>query len=288
MTSRSGPPQQTSTQFQWDISQLASGSHTVAVRVQDDLGLTAESRPVQVTLALSGPSLMLLADDYSLIALVVALAALVLVIFLLTRRRDSLSSAGRRISQKIHAATQPWRPDHLVEGKGAAAYLLVEEEGEGPAQPVPLVSANTRIGRDESLVNLQFEDLTVSRLHARISREPDGSYRIYDEGSTSGTYVNFQRVPMGGQLLRPNDLLLLGRLRLRFMSEDVRLRRAPEPLQAGWSLAPAPTFAGAEDPYDTQPWSEIPNAYVGRPGNDVRLQNDGEDPGKTEPYLGPR
>jgi predicted component of type VI protein secretion system len=60
-----------------------------------------------------------------------------------------------------------------------------------------------------------FADRSVSRLHARIL-ENKGEYRIYEEGSSSGTYVNFERLGLAPRTLQDMDRIHLGRVHLRF------------------------------------------------------------------------
>lgn len=71
------------------------------------------------------------------------------------------------------------------------------------------------IGRS-STVDLAFtDDPTVSRIHATIVQ--DGKiYRIYDEQSTSGTYVNDKQVPEYGLQLADGDEIHMGAVHLRF------------------------------------------------------------------------
>ncbi len=71
------------------------------------------------------------------------------------------------------------------------------------------------IGRSAT-VDLAFtEDPTVSRIHATIVQ--DGKiYRIYDEQSTSGTYVNDKQVPEYGLQLASGDEIHMGAVHLRF------------------------------------------------------------------------
>lgn len=73
------------------------------------------------------------------------------------------------------------------------------------------------IGRSPT-VDLAFvNDSTVSRIHASIVHDPGTNvYRIYDEQSTSGTYLNEQLVPEYGLPLSDGDEIHLGAVALRF------------------------------------------------------------------------
>jgi len=69
---------------------------------------------------------------------------------------------------------------------------------------------------------LQLSDSSglMSRLHARLV-VTDGAYRLYDAGSTSGTWINYTPVAVEtGQSLEHGDLINLGRVQLRFQRRD--------------------------------------------------------------------
>ncbi len=69
------------------------------------------------------------------------------------------------------------------------------------------------IGRDPSNSIALDRDSTVSRRHARLL-PADGGYRILDEGSANGTFVNGARVPEAN--LHPGDEVSIGGTRFRF------------------------------------------------------------------------
>lgn len=70
------------------------------------------------------------------------------------------------------------------------------------------------VGRSES-ASIQIEQESVSRNHAKIVTE-DGSSRVYDLGSTNGTFVNDNRVEGGD--LRDGDLLRVGQTIFKYLS----------------------------------------------------------------------
>ena len=81
---------------------------------------------------------------------------------------------------------------------------------------LPLTAVEMRLGRSASEANLIFAaDPTVSRLHASMVREGN-SYRLFDEQSTSGTFVNHQPIPAYGALLIDGDEIQIGEVQLRF------------------------------------------------------------------------
>jgi hypothetical protein len=99
--------------------------------------------------------------------------------------------------------------------KNVGAYLEVLENAPEHANFIPLSGNNIVLGRDPRRVSISFKDRSVSRLHARIL-EGHGTYRIYDEGSASGTYVNYERVSLAPRTLEDKDQIHFGRVHLRF------------------------------------------------------------------------
>jgi len=73
---------------------------------------------------------------------------------------------------------------------------------------------------DAALAETVFHDRSVSRLHARLV-VTEGVFRLYDAGSTSGTWINYALVAVEtGQSLEHGDLINLGRVQLRFQRRD--------------------------------------------------------------------
>jgi hypothetical protein len=105
-------------------------------------------------------------------------------------------------------------PEFAISDLGKA-YIEVLEHAPEHATIIPITGSNIALGRDPKVVQVPFNDRSVSRLHARIM-ESDGVYRIYDEGSSSGTYVNFERIGLAPRILNDDDDLHFGRVHLKF------------------------------------------------------------------------
>ncbi|MFF8289563.1 FHA domain-containing protein [Streptomyces sp. NPDC016309] len=76
-----------------------------------------------------------------------------------------------------------------------------------PTSVRPLPTRTVRIGRapDNDLV---VDDLTVSRRHAELLAQPDGTYWIQDLDSHNGTFLNGQ--PVGRARVTPDDIVGIG------------------------------------------------------------------------------
>jgi pSer/pThr/pTyr-binding forkhead associated (FHA) protein len=96
-----------------------------------------------------------------------------------------------------------------------ASLEVIESITEMPKR-LDLAGPVIRIGRTPSQCDIAFrEDLTVSRQHANMMLEGD-KYRIFDEGSTSGTWVNGRQVPEYGVELADGDEIHIGAVHLVF------------------------------------------------------------------------
>lgn len=117
-------------------------------------------------------------------------------------------------------AGQPATPWPAVQqpqaNRPTVPYLEILESVTRMPPIVDLTAVEHRIGRSPTQADIVFEnDITVSRLHASIVLE-NNAYRIYDEGSTSGTWVNEQPVSNQGQTLTDGDEIRLGAAVLRY------------------------------------------------------------------------
>ncbi len=135
---------------------------------------------------------------------------------------DAARRLGRRGLPHVALSGWHWPGRHSPAGPRGAAFLQVVEPGGGaPAPNIELLSATLNLGRDGAVAETVFYDRSVSRLHARIVAEDSSTFRIFDSGSTSGTWVNYTPVPATeGHLLQDGDLINLGRVQLRFKCRD--------------------------------------------------------------------
>ncbi|WP_326647971.1 MULTISPECIES: FHA domain-containing protein [unclassified Streptomyces] len=76
-----------------------------------------------------------------------------------------------------------------------------------PTTVRPLPVRFVRIGRDADN-DLVIDDLVVSRRHAELRAQPDGTYEIVDLGSHNGTFLNGQ--PVDQAEVSPGDILGIG------------------------------------------------------------------------------
>ena len=233
----------------WNISGLGTGGHWLIVAITDDLGLVYRSSPAQVYIniltpartaqapAAGSPAAPFWPEDGANLVVMAALAgaaiALGLTVFEMFRNPSRLRSVTEIIANEVKESTEVILGLHRrfrKNEKHRERAQLVRVNADGTdGSLIPIAAQSVYLGRDPARVQIVFSDLSVSRLHCRIVEEADGVFMIYDEGGTSGTYVNDERVATGqGCRLERGDLIDLGRIELRF--EPGARREAARPV----------------------------------------------------------
>lgn len=91
----------------------------------------------------------------------------------------------------LRSASAPMAPQ-MAQGMGMLGFVRVEE-GKEPGRIYDIRKDSLSIGRSRES-DIFLEDLAVSRLHASILNQGNGTYVLKDEGSANGTKVNGQLV----------------------------------------------------------------------------------------------
>ncbi len=110
----------------------------------------------------------------------------------------------------------------------------------------PLTAETTRIGRQPDNDIALTGDLDVSRHHAELRRNPDGSFEIIDLGSHGGTFVNGQRITRA--VLTEQDVIRLGRTAFQLSGGELYPYAGESPVTAvtGAHAVVAAYWAAAE------------------------------------------
>ncbi len=229
--------------FSWDLTgYISSGQHTLEVKVVDSLGLAKTSLGVPVTITVIRPKTGL-AAFLSRNSLWVALGAVLLAGVVL-----GVTLAGGRFRRQTTARNRKLRNDPLTQPvvsergrrnlhlpwsggapKGIPLAYLVKMKDDGQAltaPPVPITTTETTFGTDPTRASYMLDDPSVSPLHARLTRESDGSFTLFDERSSAGTWVNYQ--PLSAPYrLQHGDVIHFGRLSYRFLLPKPPERPSP-------------------------------------------------------------
>jgi hypothetical protein len=238
--------------FTWDIRQYnTSGSHEIIVEAEDVLGLQKSSMGTPVSLTVIPPPGGLEGfvgryRDY-LVPGAIGVAGLALVTILLRgkvggalfkKRLTRRKQFEDPLTQPVMALTEPpvaiskngknsksvprrnvwFRPKPTLRLPEAPAYLTRLTNGGEPASaaPIPVLEKEMTFGTDPVQSIRVLDDPSISPLHARIKRNGDGAFHIYDHGSVAGTWVNYEPVTREGRPLTHGDRIHFGQLMYRF------------------------------------------------------------------------
>jgi pSer/pThr/pTyr-binding forkhead associated (FHA) protein len=129
----------------------------------------------------------------------------------------TLPIQGTAVPSPAEPAPEPgspapaWLPEARESITVPGKYLAFEDSGR--PQVVPVQREWTRIGRSLA-ADVRFDDATVSRRHALIVHQADGT-RVLDDRSLNGVYVNGRRVEWSP--LKDGDQIVVGRHTLIFL-----------------------------------------------------------------------
>jgi len=96
----------------------------------------------------------------------------------------------------------------------AGVFLIVNR------QMIPLIKPVTTLGRHLGN-DIVFHEDFLSRYHAEIALE-DGKYVLYDNNSTSGTFVNGKKIEKC--VLNSGDLVSFANINLMFVNNNANIR----------------------------------------------------------------
>jgi hypothetical protein len=150
---------------------------------------------------------------------ILALAALGFALFVFIKRPQAVMGSISAMATKVQEVTEPFRGRRNVYRASASLVPIIDDIGTW-GSPIPLPAQSVFIGRDPARAQITFADASVSRLHARIVEESDGVFLLYDEGSSSGTYVNDMQLGQEPVQLRARDIIEFGRVKVVFQPES--------------------------------------------------------------------
>jgi hypothetical protein len=232
--------------FIWDLTSYTE-SQTVLLKVdiQDEAGFSVSTvqHPVQIIVETRKRTFFELIIEYQ--AWIIS-AAILLTLFLmasafitfrgqgkylfagLSRSKKSMDPVTQEITIKqIRPLFSPkiqQKPDTPVRlaapeavRENAVLIRLDDWLEEIPKEKLILPNQEeTILGKDLKRVHLHLNDTAVSPIHARIRYQAPENYTIYDEGSISGTWLNYAPISGLGASLHHGDIVQFGRLTYRF------------------------------------------------------------------------
>jgi hypothetical protein len=250
-------------QFVWDISETtANGQHVLQIAAMDSLGLEGKSIEVPVEIRVVPPQTYplyyLMQRGPAIVGLVALLGSAVFLLAMIVsgkvnpyalykpvgskiaRRREAkpeistsadlgsenrIGSGNRRISSWVNRLHWPQR--RLSPQTHAFLVYISEDEETAPNMPISISSDEITFGRDKNQAVLLVDDPSVEMLHSRMIRERGDVYRLIDENSIAGTWVNYAPVGRDGVELEHGDLIHIGRVGFRFRLRELKKVRKP-------------------------------------------------------------
>jgi len=124
-------------------------------------------------------------------------------------------TAATEADSKIAEETGKLITASLNVGKGQLIITSGPQEG----QTIPLVLDEITVGRAiaSATWEIGLQDPSVSRPHAKLKQE-DGKWKVYDLGSSNGTFVNDAQVIDEGRLLSDGDTVKFGATLLLYLA----------------------------------------------------------------------
>ncbi|MGA7192297.1 MAG: FHA domain-containing protein [Anaerolineales bacterium] len=238
--------------FTWDVSGFTtSGEHKIAVAAVDTLGLNKTSMeiPVMVTVIQAPHGISALFAKYrqTITYGAIGFAGIaLLLILLITRLQLAFASAQKSRRANIDPLTQPvaiavetssaekkkrTRPRRgNVKPINAPASLIRLRPDLEPmtGNPIPLTENETSFGTDPAQANIVLDDPSIAPRHARIAQSEDGIFRLRDEGSVAGTWVNYDSIRKEGYTLQHGDVIHFGQLVFRFQLKKPPSAKEPK------------------------------------------------------------
>lgn len=239
--------------FNWNLdSYKESGTHSLQVMVEDGLGLSRASIVTQVEVVVDELPIpwwqRLFRERYYLLIFAAVLAAAGVFALVVVggrmwlrqgqarpkqayRRNDPVTqpvSIRQELPPRPFAGeTAPTIPREGMDLSAPARLVRVSEDGHTiPVSSILLSRPDYTLGSDPLKSICVLNSTSVDSLHARLKRNSDGIFMIWDAGSVAGTWVNYDLVPLEGTTLKHGDLIFFGRLAFRFeMTRAPKLRQ---------------------------------------------------------------
>ncbi len=240
-------------QFVWRLDGYTSdAAPKLQIQVRDTLGLSGTSVEIPVQISVEKAVVSPLArfqDSLPILGVLIALLAgavlfLVLILGGQLRPRSQRVANSRRtrsdpVTQPVHIPSEPtqhhrsgwvnrlqWPQRQAGPKAEAFLYPQTDPSEARTVPPIPIPLEGLTIGSDAAQATLVLDDPTVEKLHANLSRQADGCYRLSDTGSVAGTWVNYTPISKEGTRLEHGDLIHIGRIGFRFtLRKPVQTRR---------------------------------------------------------------
>lgn len=231
-------------QFAWNIDSFTTSAvHKISATIEDQVGFIVETVELPVEVVIQPKPQNWMQKLFSafnaatiLLFLVIASAGILLVSLAIRTMRINRASKIKRIRKLEDPLTQPVQIENEIihpkpksslneewphlPGMGLApARLVLQSTSQDTITnmaEIPISLGRTTFGNDPKKASVVLPLPLISSLHARIVRDDQDIFKIYDEGSASGTWLNYAPVSQYGARLEHGDLVQFGTVAYRF------------------------------------------------------------------------
>jgi hypothetical protein len=240
--------------FSWDLSEITSSDeYKIQAEVIDVLGLSSKSMEQSILVRIDMPQqnnpFTFARDRSVVVGMVVFITGSILLLILVMggRIQPRFSKPRRNGNHRFDPVTQPVKakvdrkttrlpdwfnrlswPQRRIEMEAQAMLMRLTKSEQGNTEPpIPIIGDELTFGCDPTLATQVLVDASVEPIHARLRLGPDHNYRLYDENSTAGTWVNYSPISPEGIRLEHGDLIHIGRVGFRFSLRNPDKSRKP-------------------------------------------------------------
>lgn len=240
-------------QFVWDIRQYETNSlNVIQVKATDVLGLTGTSIEIPVEITVNQIRTNRDLEIFNMRIPVLLGAGIVIgfgLIFLILVWGRRLNPSTIKISiqqpQRIfrvksstdHQSKYPsdlsprWIRQLKWKNKGNLTEpeaLLIPLSSSNPSFstiPIQVIDHPIIIGSDPEQASIVFKEASIDPQHTMIIREKEGVYKIIDQSSIAGTWVNYSLVQQDGRQLEHGDQIHIGRFGFIFSMRNAKITK---------------------------------------------------------------
>jgi hypothetical protein len=247
--------------FTWDLrTYTTTGQHLLQVEATDKWGLEGYSIETLVDVEVNQPSPNLVGEFFNhwpvILGLFLLLSVAVIFLILILRGRiqprfprvplgfrrghpktdadrqtpaeaewDKGEVSGLRLSGWVNRLHWPKR--RMAAKASVQLIPLSGVNDDGHILPIPIITEEVTFGRDPKQATFVLDNPSVEGLHARVTRDADGTYWLIDEGSVAGTWVNYRQITDKKITLEQDDLIHIGGVGFRFTQHEPQLTLKP-------------------------------------------------------------
>jgi len=233
--------------FVWDLSQYENSAlHYLTIEAVDLLGLSKQSiqTPVEVIVDIPPPSISTIlakyAPAFSGLALVLILGILLFILISIGAIKPKFKFGVNRFfrkegkeQNKISRLKKITQNREFINGASDPASLEIKKQKafrlipindvlqRQVPEPIQVWENDVILGNDPSPGIINIPHPSVAKQHARITIQPDGEFVIIDEGSPTGTWINYKQILSNKpHPLKDGDIIHIGEAGFRYQLMD--------------------------------------------------------------------